>query len=65
MIEKEKSDEEKINKLTNLIEEQKEKIFILRNNINELNEFKKEMNILSKDYISNLDSSIIDNNKYN
>ena len=33
--------------------------------INELNEFKKEMNILSKDYISNLDSSIIDNNKYN
>ena len=36
-----------------------------KKNINELNEFKKEMNILSKDYISNLDSSIINNNKYN
>ena len=63
--EKEKNDEEKINRLTNLIKEQREEICSLRNNINELKEFKKEMNILSKEYISNLDSSIIDNNKYN
>jgi hypothetical protein len=62
---KEKNDEEKIKRLINLIEEQKEEICSLRKNINELNTFKKEMNILSKDYISNLDSSIIDNNKYN
>ena len=65
LSEKEKNDEEKINKLTNLIKEQKEEICSLRNNIYELNEFKKEMNILSKKYISNLDSSIIDNNIYN
>ena len=65
MNEKEKNDEEKINRLNNIIKEQKEEIYNLRKNINELNEFKKEMDILSKNYISNLDSSIIDNNKYN
>ena len=63
--EKEKNEEEKINRLNNLIKEQKEEICNLRKNINELNEFKKEMNILSKNYICNLDSSIIDYNTYN
>jgi len=63
--EKEKNDEEKINRLNNIIKEQKEEIYNLRKNINELNEFKKEMDILSKNYISNLDSSIMDNNTYN
>ena len=63
--EKEKNDEEVIKRLTNLIKKQKKEICSLKNNIKELNEFKNEMNILSKNYILNLDSSIIDNNTYN
>ena len=63
--EKEKNDEEVIKRLTNLIKKQKKEICSLKNNIKELNEFKNEMNILSKNYILNLDSCIIDNNTYN
>ena len=57
-----KSDKEIIKDLINLVHEQKEQI----NNIqNEFNNFKKEISFLLRNYISNLDSVIINNNNYN
>ena len=53
--EDEKNDKEIIKDLIKLVNEQK----------NELNEFKKEISLLLKNYISNLDSTIINNNFYN
>ena len=55
----------KINELFTVINEQKEEILFLKNNIKELNEHKNIMDYLLKNYISNLDSLIIDNNNYN
>ena len=54
----EKKNEELINNL-------KQEISNLKNNNNELNTFKKEAEFILKNYISNLDRIIIDNNNYN
>ena len=63
--EDEKSDKEIIKELMKLINEQKNEISNLKNELNELNDFKKEASFLFKNYIRNLDSIIIDNNLYN
>ena len=48
-----------------LINKLKQEISNLKNNNNELNTLKKEAEFILKNYISNLDSIIIDNNNYN
>ena len=60
--ENEKSDKEMIKELINLVHEQKEQITKLQT---ELNDFKNEMSFLLNNYISKLDSLIINNNYYN
>lgn len=60
--EKEKNYNEKIKELYLIINEQKEELINLKN---EFNIFKNEMKLLLKNYISNMDSLIIDNNNHN
>ena len=63
--EDEKSDKEIIKELMKLVNEQKNEITNLKAELNELNNFKKEAAFLFKNYITNLDSIIIDNNLHN
>ena len=57
------NNKEIISKLLTLIYSPREEIKKLKNTVNELNEFKKEY--LLKNYISNLDSLIVNNKEYN
>ena len=55
----------KINELMALVKEQNEQIINLKKEIEELKQFKKNVSFLLKNYITNLDSLILDNNNYN
>ena len=63
--EDEKNDKEIIKELMKLVNEQKNEISNLKEELNELKNFKKEVSLLFKNYINNLDSIIINNNLYN
>ena len=63
--EDEKNDKEIIKELMKLVNEQKNEISNLKEELNELKNFKKEVSLLFKNYINNLDSIIINNNLHN